>query len=58
MSEYQAMDCFVRLLDAMEVVHENGKLHLNVAPSNVVVGDNGMVELINPRKDGDSYNPG
>ncbi len=58
MSEPQAMDYFVRLLDALQFVHTNGKLHLNVAPSNVAVDDNGMIGLINARKSGDSYDPG
>ena len=58
MSEPQAMDYFVRLLDALQFEHTNGKLHLNIAPSNVVVDSNGMIGLINPRKDGDSFNPG
>lgn len=58
MSEPQAMDYFVRMLDALQFEHTNGKLHLNIAPSNVVVDSNGMIGLINPRKDGDSFNPG
>lgn len=49
MSEPQAMDYFVRLLDALQFEHTNGKLHLNIAPSNVVVDSNGMIGLINPR---------
>ncbi len=58
MSEPLAMDYFVRMLDALQFEHTNGKLHLNIAPSNVVVDSNGMIGLINPRKDGDSFNPG
>lgn len=58
MSESQAMDYFVRLLDALQFVHASGKLHLNVTPSNVVVDNNGMIGLTNSRKNGDSYNPG
>ena len=57
MSESQAMDYFVRLLDALQFVHASDKLHLNIAPSNVVVDTNGMIGLINSRKNGDSYNP-
>lgn len=58
MSESQAMDYFVRLLDALQFVHSSGKLHLNVAPSNVAVDSNGMIELINSRENENSYNPG
>ena len=57
MSESQAMDYFVRLLDALQFVHASDKLHLNIAPYNVVVDTNGMIGLINSRKNGDSYNP-
>jgi serine/threonine-protein kinase len=45
LSEHEALPLAIQLLDALDLVHQNGVIHQNISPANLLIGPEGGVKI-------------